>query len=207
MSRYASQLIIDFMIGEGDDDIRRGSRTIIYKGLANGVTGRVFQGDINNPAPVAAAIQSLPRPWRLYLGGEGSFAGQHLGGHWAEEMAEYLSGCGLETNLPETISVIACYLALGRGLSKDRLFHTAPDNSFVGDLHYILGDKYQIFTSMQGRPMACSLRVDGPERGTKYTNAPGTSDFLHKQPYSKIIFFWHAGRQCSKFAYNEPEHQ
>jgi hypothetical protein len=206
MSKYLSQVLLSFLSGHGDDTINNGTNSIIAKGNTTGVTSHSFIANTTSPQTVAQTASGTMGPWRLYVRGHGSHSKQTLGSFSVDQVAWYLSECGLGTNLPDVISVTSCKLALGTDQSTtEKVFQPSYD-SFVGRLHKLLGNKYNLYTTMYGRTMNNSVvKNAGAHTGRKTTRTPG-GKHLHQQSFAKVTYYWDSSKnQQVKFSYNEME--
>ncbi|MEX3691116.1 C80 family cysteine peptidase [Paraburkholderia sp. BR14263] len=190
MSKYAAQIIINVLSGNNDGTILNGTQSIVAKGVSQGVPTYVFTANTDSPQSVSQAAANLMQPWRLYIRGHGSVSRQTLGGVDAALLAQYLSQCGLAGNLPAIVSVTACRLALGKDQAKDQIPYVASGNSYVGDLHRILGQTHGIYVSASGRTMNNAVINQGAQIGRKLTKNPVTNQRHHNQLFSKVVFYW-----------------
>ena len=203
-SKYKSQILLEFLSGRRDQTTLASGQNLLIRGYQRHVHTRRFVANTTHPLTVAGAAQALAHPWRLYLHGHGNFERQTLGGQTVEELARYLAQCGLQRNLPDVISITACRLALGRGLSKYQVEPVASGDSFVGKLHRLLATQYGLYVTMHGRTMKVGIQTKQSHTpGLKAAQIPSTDLHIHKQPYSKITFFWENQQQKFRFAYGE----
>ena len=208
MPRFAAQLILNILCGDGDRVIVRGARNLAAKAEAYETATQIFTYQTSDVHAIAAIARQMPHPWRLYVYGHGDFAGQTVGDITVTELAQYLAHCGLANNVPDLVSVVSCQMALGLGQSTDRLERVASTNSFVARLHRALGETHHIYTTLHGRTMSLSTETDTcdgfSQQGRKVTENPVSGQFFRKQPYSKIVFDWDGRTQRARFAYSNP---
>ncbi|WLH37766.1 hypothetical protein PSH79_10825 [Pseudomonas sp. FP2196] len=204
MSKYASQVIISFLSGKGDTTIIGGTNSIISKGTSSGLPSHAFIANTTSPQTIAQTISATMAPWRLYLRGHGSHSKQLLGPFTVDQIAHYLSQCGLSANLPDVVSVTACKLGLGAHQSTTVTNYQSSYDSFVGKLHKLLGNTYGVYTTLHGRTMNNAvIRVAGASQGRKTTRQP-MGNHIHQQSFAKVTYYWDDNNnQQVTFAYGE----
>lgn len=203
MSKYINQVLITFVSGKRDYIIINGTNAIIAKGNAFGVSSYSFIANDATPPAISQVISAIMPPWRLYLRGHGSHSKQLLGSWRAEDVAYFLSHCGLRANMPNIISVTACNLGRGVNQSETEVHYQASHDSFVCRLHTLLGRGYNIYTTMHGRTSRNRVIKQGPNTGRKRTSHPSGGS-AHHRPFAKVTFTWDSDlNQQVKFAYDE----
>ena len=203
MSRYRVQVLLVFLSGDDDQAVIQACQSLVIKAQKQGLQSPTYIASKLNPALIAETIKQLPKPWRLYLCGHGSFVNQTMGGYTPQRLASYLACCGLSYNLPAIISLIGCRMALGIDQSITRIEQTASDRSFTGTLHRLMGGKHHIQTPMFGRTMlvlvAPDTLPDVHNRGQKSTVPPGSRVGVISQSFSKVVFYWEGSMQRFRF--------
>ncbi|VWC49380.1 hypothetical protein BLA23254_07657 [Burkholderia lata] len=202
-SAYNKQIIINFLNGNGDRTILDGTNAIVAKGARQGVRSTVFNANRCTTDEIAREASSTMGPWRLYLRGHGDFQRKTLGGKRPDAIASFLLAIIDQGNLPDVISVTGCRLALGPTQIATQAPNIASKDSFVGDLHRMLGE-HNIHVRMSGRAMLVSVHGAGTKIGRKITFISEGQYRHHEQSRSKVIFFWDEnGNQQCKFSWDE----
>lgn len=218
--KYPSQLIVQFLEGEGDQTIINGTNALNKLGNDKGIASSIVTiNKSSNPfrkfsksdvAGLGPALGRLSRQSRLYIRGHGDYAAQKIGAWGANEVADLLAGHGLPA--VSLISVTGCELGRDRGTANDNRIGGSM-NSFASHFHLRLKEKHGIRTVVYARVHCVAVGnsskgagVDDPSvRGHKTTfddddEMPGGFAGGAHRVHSKLKFWWDLNVQRREWA-------
>jgi hypothetical protein len=218
---YDTNVIVQFLNGNGDDIITRGTNSLKNKlHLAddhvvtiNWCGYRPFGMPPVERQALATGLGYLTAQSRLYLRGHGDWEHRTLGGWTAREVAGALVQNGLALS-PQMISVTGCqcaralppgnegkeFVGFQQQMAASQLLLEQSTHSFAGILHSRLRP-LGVTSPVFGRVFSITVIGDNDEHlmeGQKITALPNGNEKSHRRR-SKILFTWNGGTQVQEW--------
>jgi hypothetical protein len=210
---YSKQIIVQFLEGVGDTEIKDGSQAMNTRAANAGLSSSVVSVRASSSLlhtfsqkdkdVLTNAFNNFPTDSRVYIRGHGDWESQKVGRWSADKVADFLVECGMPA--VRLISITGCELGRDKGSANDTRVRTSM-NSFASKFHVRLKKKHKIKTVVYARIycVGVALASQGHDPGDVGMKGTFNKDddwetwdegAGRNRVHSKLKFYWDGNTQ------------